>query len=197
MKNFPWTQSQITTLITNWNAGDSATTIAAAFGISREAVIGKIYRLRGEGVQLRKWHGRPGNIPKPPKPRKQRTGIAGNAWWQAATTDQRIEQVKAGAEAGFTASMVAACFKLSRTNVLAFASNHGIRFNPDDDMRAKPKPMPRKPDVIDAPRPVRKSIPTRFHGAFCSYRQSTIDDHGDEAFRIFTPRERSTDELRF
>ena len=188
MKNFPWTQSQITTLIALWNAGDSASAIAAALGISREAIIGKIYRLRGEGVQLRKRQVRPGYVRKP---RKQVTGRAGNKWWQAATTDQRIEQVKAGAEAGFTARMVAACFKLPRTNVLAFASNHGIKFNHDPDMRARPKPVPSKPDLIEGLRPVRKNIANRFHGAVYSYRQATLDDHGDEAFRIFNQQPNS------
>ena len=41
----PWTQTRIETLKTSWDAGLSAAQIAKAFGVTRNAVIGKAWQL--------------------------------------------------------------------------------------------------------------------------------------------------------
>lgn len=51
---FNWTEERIASLVKLWNDGASAEIIATHFGMSRSAVIGKIYRLRKTSDQIRR-----------------------------------------------------------------------------------------------------------------------------------------------
>jgi GcrA cell cycle regulator len=48
-----WSQAKIDTLLALWNEGKSAAVIGAEMGISRNAVIGRIYRLRRAGAEIK------------------------------------------------------------------------------------------------------------------------------------------------
>lgn len=48
-----WPQAKVDRLIALWNEGKSASAIGTEMGISRNAVLGRIYRLRGQGMQIK------------------------------------------------------------------------------------------------------------------------------------------------
>jgi len=58
---FKWTEAITKQCVDDWNAGESATTLGLKFGISRNAVVGRMNRLKDKG-----WDIRDGNAP--PKP---------------------------------------------------------------------------------------------------------------------------------
>lgn len=63
-----WTEERVTELTRLWQAGTSATEAGHALGVSRNAVIGKVYRMRKNGIALR---GGDSTQPGPKKPPKQ------------------------------------------------------------------------------------------------------------------------------
>lgn len=49
----PWTPKELECLVCAWNLGDGATAIAKELGRTRNAIIGKVFRLRAAGHTLR------------------------------------------------------------------------------------------------------------------------------------------------
>lgn len=74
-------------LLSMWRAGKTAREIAADLGTTRNAVIGKIFRLRNRGVDLsRAVTAAPPKPPKPEKPAKKEKPAAPKAVWPPPLT---------------------------------------------------------------------------------------------------------------
>lgn len=71
---FKWTRDRVAELIRLWGDGASATQIAKQWGggCTRNAVIGKIHRLRKAGIELRSAANLRELPTKPPRPKRER-----------------------------------------------------------------------------------------------------------------------------
>lgn len=78
-------------LLSMWRAGKTAREIAADLGTTRNAVIGKIFRLRNRGVDLSR--AVTAALPKPPKPekpaKKEKPAAPKAVWPPPLTTDEK------------------------------------------------------------------------------------------------------------